>query len=254
MKLTLLQTDIIWNDAEANIAAAERLMADAPAADLYILPEMWATGFVATPTPSVAEASRQALAWMRQEAASRRCAVAGSLAVETDGQFRNRLFFVTPDGFRHYDKRHLFTYGGETAHYAPGAERVVVEWAGLRILLQVCYDLRFPVFARNRGDYDLILYVANWPESRQAVWDTLTRARAIENQCFVAAVNRVGSDPACAYAGGSVCFDAYGHTLVQAAPGSGETALTVEPDLDRLRHFRTKFPVLADADDFTLNA
>lgn len=252
MKLTLLQTDIAWNDAEANIATAERLMDLAPGADLYVLPEMWATGFDPAPTASTAAAAVRALDWMRHAAAYRRCAVAGSLAVEAEGQMRNRFYFVTPDDVRHYDKRHLFTYGGETAHYSPGRERVVVDWAGTRILLQVCYDLRFPVFARNRGDYDLLLYVANWPESRQAVWDTLVRARAIENQCYVAAVNRAGSDPACAYAGGTACIDAYGHTVAHAGTDGTEAVVTAETDLERLRRFRAKFPVLADADTFTV--
>ena len=254
MILTLLQTDIVWDDAEANIAVADRLVTANPGADLYVLPEMWATGFVTAPTARTLAAAAPALDWMRRTAAERRCAVAGSLAVDEGGSLRNRLYFVTPDEVCHYDKHHLFTYGGEHLHYAPGADRVVVSWAGARILLQVCYDLRFPVFARNHGDYDVALYVANWPESRQLVWETLTRARALENQCFVAAVNRAGRDPLCPYVGGTLCVDAYGHTLADAGRADREAVLTVELDLARLARFRTKFPVLSDADAFRLEA
>lgn len=254
MILTLLQTDIVWDDAEANIATADRLVAAHPGADLYVLPEMWATGFVIEPTARTLAATSPALDWMRRTAVERRCAVAGSLAVAEGNSLRNRLYFVTPDEVRHYDKRHLFTYGGEHLHYAAGTDRVVVSWAGVRILLQMCHDLRFPVFARNRGDYDLALYVANWPESRQLVWETLTRARALENQCFVAAVNRAGRDPLCPYVGGTLCVDAYGHTLADAGRADREAVLTVELDLARLARFRTKFPVLSDADAFRLEA
>ncbi len=254
MKLTLLQTDTVWNAPATNIATAERLIAENPGADLYVLPEMWATGFVTTPTPHTAGESAHALDWMRQAARRHRCALAGSLSVEAGGRYYNRLCFVTPDALYHYDKHHLFTFGGEHLRYTVGTRRTVVRWAGLRILLQVCYDLRFPVFARNRGDYDLIIYVANWAESRQAAWDTLVRARALENQCFVAAVNRTGSDPSTTYAGGTVFVDAYGHVLASAGKDDRDVALTVEPDLERLARFRTKFPVLSDADSFTLDA
>ena len=135
--------------------------------------------------------------------------------------------------------------------YTAGARRVVTEWRGVRFLLQVCYDLRFPVFSRNRGDYDVALYVANWPDSRRQVWDTLLRARALENQCYVIGVNRVGDDAQCHYDGGSAVIDAYGHSVAMAADGR-QQVVTADIDMQRLQRFREKFPVLADRDDFRL--
>lgn len=169
-----------------------------------------------------------------------------------DGTLRNRFYFVKPYGeFDYYDKRHLFTYGGENKHYAPGERRVVVEYKGIRFLLLTCYDLRFPVWARNRGDYDAIIITANWPESRQHVWDALTKARAIENQCYVIAANRTGCDPNCHYTGGSVIIDAKGHTVTQAKGQAAQT-ITADIDIEALHTFRCKFPVLDDRDEYTI--
>ena len=192
---------------------------------------------------------------MRRTAAIRQCAICGSLAaLAADGTLRNRFYFVKPDGeFDYYDKRHLFTYGGENKHYAPGERRVVVEYKGIRFLLLTCYDLRFPVWARNRGDYDAIIITANWPESRQHVWDALTKARAIENQCYVIAANRTGCDPNCHYTGGSVIIDAKGHTVTQAKGQAAQT-ITADIDIEALHTFRCKFPVLDDRDEYTITA
>ena len=145
----------------------------------------------------------------------------------------------------------MFTYGGENKHYAPGERRVVVEYKGIRFLLLTCYDLRFPVWARNRGDYDAIIITANWPESRQHVWDALTKARAIENQCYVIAANRTGCDPNCHYTGGSVIIDAKGHTVTQAKGQAAQT-ITADIDIEALHTFRCKFPVLDDRDEYTI--
>ena len=168
--------------------------------DLIVLPEMFTTGFCVDPshTADVIDDGSAAVAWMRRMAVRYDAAVAGSVAVADGERYFNRMYFVRPDGcVEYYDKRHLFAMGGEADHYTAGHRRVVVGWRGVRILLQVCYDLRFPVFARSRGDYDMIVYAANWPTPRIAVWDTLLRARAIENQCYVAGVNRAGQDPWC---------------------------------------------------------
>jgi predicted amidohydrolase len=188
---------------------------------------------------------------MQQQAHRLDAAVAGSVAtVDEEGGLRNRLYFVRPDGsYDYYDKHHLFGYAGETDAYVAGERRVVTEWRGVRFLLQVCYDLRFPVFSRNRGDYDAILYVANWPMGRRDVWLTLLKARALENQCFVVGVNVVGADKACEYVGDSMVIDAYGHTLASCTSGEPGTAMATL-DMSRLQHFRQKFPVLADADAF----
>ena len=164
----------------------------------------------------------------------------------------NRFFFVKPDGsVTRYDKRHLFTYGGEKDRFSGGDERVVVAWRGFRFLLLVCYDLRFPVWMRNRNDYDAILLVANWPVVRQDAWKTLVKARAIENQCFVAGVNRVGSDPVCEYLGGSTLYNPFGEPLARCQDGK-ESIATGKLSMAMLEEYRSKFPVLEDADDFIL--
>ena len=146
-----------------------------------------------------------------------------------------------------YDKRHLFSYGHEDQFFTPGTQRTIVEYQGVRILLEICYDLRFPVWSRNRKDYDMIIYVANWPTSRMSVWNTLLRARAIENQCFVAGVNRVGHDPVCDYSGGSMLIDAYGKVVADCGTEQ-PCCKCAEIDMERLLAFRKKFPVLDDAD------
>lgn len=247
MKITLLQISLTWADITANLTTCEQALMSAPQSDLYVLPEMFTTGFMMQPE-GVVDTSDATLRWMKEMSARLDAAIAGSVAVKLkDGDYRNRFYFITPSSVEYYDKRHLFTYGGEKEHYTAGEERVIVEWRGVRILLQVCYDLRFPVFARNIGTaYDLALYVANWPSSRRQVWDVLLRARALENQCFVAGMNRVGDDPQCHYDGGSAIIDAYGKTLAQAADEAHQT-ITATLDMERLRTFRAKFPVLQDA-------
>ena len=196
--------------------------------------------------------SLDTLAWMQRWAVALNAAIAGSLPVLVDGGYRNRFFFVTPHRVEIYDKRHLFGYGGEDKVYVPGCERVVVSFRGWRLLLQVCYDLRFPVFARNRGDYDAMLYVANWPASRIEVWDVLLRARALENQCYVLAANRVGSDPVASYSGHSRAVDAYGRIMAGCEDGR-EGFLSAVFDMEKLIAFRRKFPVLSDGDDFRMD-
>lgn len=249
MKTTLIQMDIAWGDIAANIGTASQMIDATPGSDLYVLPEMWSTGFAAQPE-GIADAEERSLRWMQQKADSTGAAIAGSVATQCpDGTCRNRFYFVKPGGdVAFYDKRHLFSYAGEDKHYTPGQERTIVEWRGVRFLLQVCYDLRFPCFARNRNcAYDAILYVASWPASRIEPWRILLRARAIENQCYVLAVNRIGSDQACTYVGGTELIDAYGR-LVQACPDGASGTLTAELDMAALSAFRRKFPVLEDAD------
>ncbi len=256
LTIALLQTDIVLTSAEENIDRVTHIMNQRPEADLYVLPEMWGTGFNPHPDKHEHEKAARALAWMKEEAAGRHCAMAGSLPVfdETDESWRNRFYFVTPDDVFHYDKRHLFAPGGEAENYTAGTNRTVITWRGWHILLQVCYDLRFPVFSRNRNEYDLALYVANWPASRQEVWSVLLRARAIENQCYVAGVNRVGSDMfGTDYTGGTELVDAKGNVAVAMAETDHEGAVCAQLDLDVLRRFRQKFPVLNDADDFRLS-
>lgn len=251
MNIALLQTDIVWASPSENIAHAERLMEQAGKADLYVLPEMWATGFAIQPEGiAEEEASSLALDWMRRTAEQRHCSLCGSLAVSLpDGTYRNRHYFVTPQDTFFYDKHHLFRHGHEDRHFTAGSHAVIVEWQGWRLLLQTCYDLRFPCFARygRAGEYDAIVYVANWPERRQLAWDTLIRARAIENQCYVLAVNRVGDDPACHYAGGSAVIDPVGRTVAECP--QGEHPATAELSIEKLHDMRSHFRVLDDRDN-----
>ena len=241
--------DIVWEDAAANRQTAEHLILSAEKSDIYVLPEMWNTGVTAEPQGVAEDEDGETLLWMKRMSRELDAAVVGGVAVRLlDGTYRNRLYFVKPDGSVDcYDKHHLFTYGGEHLRFTAGEERVVVEWRGVRILLEVCYDLRFPIWSRNRGDYDMILYVASWPTPRVGAWSALLVARAIENQCYVAGVNRVGTDPTCEYCGGSVIIDPYGKTIAACEMGV-ECEASAEVDMPMLEAFREKFPALNDAD------
>lgn len=259
MKVTLLQTDIRWAQPEANISEARNLLLQHEGSDLYVLPEMWSTGFATEPEGVAAdEASNAAFQWMQDEARKRRCALCGSLAVRcTDGTYRNRHYFVDgrSDSVTFYDKHHLFTYGREDRYYTAGTEPAIVSYEGFRLQLLTCYDLRFPVWSRYREghEFDAIIVVANWPENRQAAWQVLTRARAVENQCYLVGVNRVGADRYSHYKGCSCVIDCYGKCLAQCRPNLVQ-ALTVELDLQELQRRRSKFRVLDDRDEFCLKS
>ena len=247
MKITIIQQDIAWKSPKANVERADALIDTCPGGDLYVLPEMFTTGFCTEPQDIAEPHGGETLQWMLRKARETDAAIAGSVVVSEDGKYYNRFYFAMPDGtVCHADKKHLFTYGGEDKCFTPGNERVIVEWRGMRILLLVCYDLRFPIWSRNRKDYDLILYVASWPCARMEVWSTLLRARAMENQCYVAGVNRVGKDIYGEYTGGSIIVDPYGKPLADC--GTEEGGATAEPNMKRLENFRKKFPVLDDAD------
>ena len=245
IKVTVLQTDIVWEEAKVNRMAVEQLIEKHCDTDLFVLPEMFSTGFSMNPMEIAEDEGGETLQWMCRIAALRQCAIAGSLSVREAGKFYNRFYFVCPDGtVYHYDKRHLFGFGGEDKQYTSGDERVIVSYKGFRFLLQICYDLRFPVWSRCRNDYDAVIYVANWPASRREVWNILLKARALENQCYVIGVNRVGNDPQCLYDGGSMIISPYGKILVACTDGKEEVAgalLAREP----LDSFRKRFPVLA---------
>ena len=253
MKIAIIQTNIDWGNPSANVEKANEVIDHLGQADLFVLPEMFSTGFCTEPKGIAEPVGCETLQWMKRKAAELQSALAGTIATEENGRFFNRFYFVHPDGqVEWYDKKHLFTYGGEDKHFTAGNNRVIVTHCGVRILLQVCYDLRFPVWARNRKDYDMILYVASWPTSRVEAWKTLLKARAIENQCYVVGVNRVGEDPNCSYCGGSAVIDAYGRTVVACEDGMETTALA-DIDMTALEAFRQKFPVLNDADSFQLD-
>lgn len=252
LKVALLQKDIVWGDPVKNRKNFSNAMELCGKADLYILPEMFSTGFCSKSQFFAEPSGNSSLEWMKECASRFNAAIAGSIAIDEGGIHYNRFYFVKPDGATEfYDKRHLFTYGGEDNFFKGGKERRIVEYNGFRILLQVCYDLRFPVFSRNMKDYDLAIYVASWPASRAEVWSALLKARAIENQCYVIGVNRVGDDPESHYSGNSTAIDAYGHTVAACTPEKEET-VCAELDLAELEEFRKKFPVLEDRDIFEL--
>ena len=248
MKVTILQRDILWAEPAENVRRADEAIDRNPGSDLYVLPEMFSTGFCTQPEGIAEPAENDTLEWMKSKAAGIGAAIAGSIAVHEGGKYYNRFHFVTPDGaVTIYDKKHLFTFGGEHKRFTAGTERKIVTYKGVRILLEICYDLRFPIWARNRGDYDMIIYVASWPTPRVEAWKALLTARAIENQCYVAGVNRVGDDPSNTYCGGSRIIDPYGK-IIAACEDGVEMAVSAEVDMNMLEEFRKKFPVLNDAD------
>lgn len=249
MKVTLLQKDIVWGEPSKNVESAEKAILSNPGSELYVLPEMWTTGFATQPEGIAETDDSDSLSWMKSMAERTGAAIAGSIAVHcaSDGSYRNRFYFVKPDGdVTYYDKHHLFTYSGEHLRYTAGEEKVIVEWKGIRFRMLVCYDLRFPMWARNEENYDVLMYVASWPTPRVEAWRTLLKARAIENQCYVLGVNRVGTDPACQYCGGTAFVDPYG--IATQCPDGQTAALTMEIDMESLNEFRGKFPVLKDRD------
>jgi len=247
MKISIIQMKVEWHDMEKNLIRADELINSLPGADLYLLPEMFSSGFSMDPQ-DIADSHGKVLEWMKRMSKQHEAALCGTVAVEENGNYYNRMYFVKPDGqVTVYDKRHLFTFAGEDKCYKAGEKRVVVEWKGVRILLQTCYDLRFPVFSRSQGDYDMAVYLASWPSARHDVWVTLLKARAIENQCYVAGVNRVGDDPNCHYLGGSAVIDPYGRYIARSADET-ESATMAIIDMQRLQKFRMKFPVLEDRD------
>lgn len=253
VKLYAIQSELAWQDAAANRAQFERKFADCRDADVIVLPEMFTTGF-SMASESIAEAADgDSSHWLLRQAAELNSVITGSVAVREGDKYFNRMFWASPDGeLRYYDKRHLFRMAREQEHYSAGRERVVVAWRGLRFCLQICYDLRFPVFSRNRDDYDVLIYVANWPARRRHAWRSLLPARAIENQAFVVGLNRVGRDGnGHDYSGDSVIYDYLGMPLAELAEHE-EGILQAELDIEAQQAFRKSFPAGLDADAFQL--
>ena len=253
LKVTLVQRELAWEDPATNRTAFEQdLESIETGTDLVVLPEMFTTGFSMDSERVAEDDAHTTLPWLQDLSRQLDCAITGSLPVRSHGSIFNRLLFVTPDGSAHiYDKRHLFTMSGEDKHYAPGQDRLVVEFRDWRLCPMICYDLRFPVFTRNRGDYDALLFVANWPAKRSYHWRQLLIARAIENQAYTIGLNRVGRDGnGLDYSGDSLVLAADGEILLDCEDRSG--VFTLELDAGKMATYRRKFPCHADADAFEL--
>lgn len=252
LHIALVQSDLFWNDPLANKNHFDALLTSVQGADVIVLPEMFTTAFcMEGSAESMDGASVQ---WMFQKAKSLDAAVCGSLIVQEDNQQYNRFVWVTPNGeIECYDKRHLFSLMGEGEQFAMGVERKLIHYKGWKICPQICYDLRFPVFSRNDLGYDVLLYVANWPDRRIVAWDKLLQARAIENQSYVVGVNRVGEDVNnISFPGHSAVYDAFGETL--AFLGKEETVEFVTLDKEALIETRERLPFLKNRDEFTLSS
>ena len=257
LRIGLAQYDTAWEDPLANIQILEHLLQGDHEFDLFVLPEMWSTGFTMqtaakAETADDADGSRIAFNWMKRKSAELQMHIAGSVAVKDGDQYYNRFYCVSPSGeFHRYDKRHLFSYGKEDHHYAPGHQQLTFQLGDWKIRAIVCYDLRFPVWCRNNDDYDILLVVANWPEPRIHHWDALLKARAIENQCYVVGVNRVGTDGnQLVYPGHSTVYDMNGQPRLEMASRVGIEKVTLEKE--QLTHFRTQYRFLQDRDQFSL--
>ncbi len=251
LKVALIQTSLIWEDPEANRTRFEPLIAKASQADLLILPEMFSTGFTMEPQLISAEQQSETIEWMKQQADIYSCAITGSIIAANGERFYNRLYFICPDGtIYNYDKRHTFTLAGEDQVYDRGKEKIILTYKGFQICPMICYDLRFPVWSRNAEDFDVLLYVANWPSARVNAWDTLLKARAIENMVYCIGVNRTGEDEnGLQYPGHSAVYDCLGEQLVFSRD---EEILFADLDKTHLTSTREKLKFLQDRDRFNL--
>jgi omega-amidase len=254
LNIAIVQPDSIWLDADKNrlkIRALLKRLSSHP--DLILLPEMFTTGFCTDPGPVAETMDGPTVQWMKRTSEEMNCAIAGSLIINDHNLFYNRLVFVDRSGMEWYDKRHLFCIEGEETAYTAGTRPLIIKLGLWRISFLICYDLRFPVWSRNRQNYDLLVYSSSWPAGRSDVWNTLLRARAMENQSYVAGVNRVGKDGnGIDYIGESVLLDPKGKEIATLAP-SEEGIISAAISLNDINNFRAKFPVWKDADGFTID-
>ena len=260
LTITTIQTNLFWEDKQANMQMLQqKIDSMEEKTEIVILPEMFTTGFSMQPEVFAETMDGETIEWMKMVSNKNGIALTGSVMIEEDGKYFNRLIWMLPNGqFGYYDKRHLFAYGEEDKHYSSGKKRLIASVKGWKINLQVCYDLRFPVWARQQPkdgapEYDVLIYVANWPERRSHAWKTLLCARAIENQCYVIGVNRVGDDAKnIHYSGNSLVIDPMGQVLYHMADEEDINTITLSKE--KLEEVRTRFPFLNDADDFIINS
>lgn len=249
----MMQSILHWEDSAANRKHFDKKFQELnEPTDLVVLPEMFTTGFSMNPKNLAEDNNGKTLQWMQVKAQKHNTAITGSVIIKDSGNFYNRMFFVFPDGtYKSYDKRHTFTFAKENEAYASGTERLIVDYKGWKICPLICYDLRFPVWARNTVDYDVLIYVANWPKIRTVAWDTLLRARAIENMAYCVGVNRIGTDGNNhEYIGHSAIYDVLGKQISSTI--SDETTETVVLDKDHIETNRRHFQFLKDQDSFQI--
>jgi omega-amidase len=272
LRITLIQTALHWENKEKNLEMfSQKINAIAEPTDLIVLPEMFSTGFSMKPQQFAEPINGKTATWMLEMAKKKKCVITGSFIGEENGNYYNRLLWANPDGtYRVYDKRHLFRMANEDSHYSSGQKKIIVELKGWKICPLICYDLRFPVWSRNKRvspknaansniaeaplnyEYDVLLYVANWPEIRSYPWKALLPARAIENQCYVVGLNRVGNDGNnMMHSGDSVVINARG-IIISKTEAYQEITETVNLNYAELEAFRKAFPAMLDADDFTI--
>lgn len=252
IKFGLLQLDIEWENVSENLEQISKILKDSNLYfDILVLPEMFATGFSMSVKETAQTMEGKVVSWMKQQSQLRNIAIMGTLAVSEDGKCYNRAVYVNKGELSYYDKRHLFSMGDENNYFTAGNKRLIFDFKGIQILPIICYDLRFPVWMRNKNDYDIAVCMANWPKPRIAIWDILLQARAVENQCYTIGVNRVGSGGGLLYNGNSAVIDAKGQ-IVTKMTGQQTTLQVVELDIVGQDNFRAKFAVLNDSDDFNI--
>lgn len=254
LRITTVQTYLNWEHVDENLKHFTTVLNNInEPTDMIVLPEMFTTGFTMKPELLAEEHGGKGLQWMQQKAKEKKCVLVGSISVKQDGCYFNRLYWVNSDGsYQFYNKRHLFRMGNEHQHYIPGDQKLIIEYKGWKICPLVCYDLRFPVWSRNtkNDQYDVLIYVANWPEVRSYPWKQLLIARAIENQCYVVGVNRIGKDGnLMMHTGDSVVLNPRGEMTSQTKANEDKSE-TVSLNYQHLEDFRKAFPVMMDSDDF----
>ena len=256
LTITTIQSDLIWEEKSANLRQLEQKISTIPEkTEIVILPEMFSTGFSMNTAQLAEKMDGETISWMKRVSNENGIVLTGSLIIEAEGKYFNRLIWMLPNGqYGHYDKRHLFAYGEEDQHYSAGNKRLIASVKGWKINLLICYDLRFPIWARQQpkaAEYDVLIYVANWPERRSHAWKTLLCARAIENQSYVIGVNRTGTDGNnIYYSGNSLVIDPLGQVLYHMA--DEEDVFTITLQKEKLDEVRAKFPFWKDADDFKI--
>jgi predicted amidohydrolase len=254
LNIALIQANLLWENTQGNLNYFDKKIESISSdIDVVVLPEMFSTGFSMNPTSLFETMDGVSISWMQKTALKRQLAVVGSLIIKESDTYYNRLIFVHPNGEIHtYDKRHLFTYGGEDKVYSSGNERLTLEYKGWKICPMICYDLRFPVWSRNSDEYDILIFIANWPKPRISAWDTLLKARAIENMCYTIGVNRVGVDGNnLEYIGHSQAIDMLGEEMIHI-DNENETVFEVHLDKNKLNESRNRFGFLNDKDSFSI--